>query len=144
METEVLENDNQTIYPLLGDRVQSTFIDTILMIVLMFMFSSILDNYETAPDWVRMVLFIGIWSVYEPASTSLGCTLGNYIKNIRVRQHDDTAKRINFFRALLRYVVKILLGWISFLTIHSNAKRRAIHDLAAGSVMIKYNKNLND
>ena len=38
---------------------------------------------------------------------------------------------------MIRYPVKLLLGWISFLTINSNPKRRAIHDLASGSVMIK-------
>jgi uncharacterized RDD family membrane protein YckC len=40
-------------------------------------------------------------------------------------------------QAFFRYVLKISLGWISFLTMHSNSQRRAIHDFAAGSVMIK-------
>lgn len=137
MDTAILENDAQSIYPLLGDRVQSTFIDTILIIILMFVFSSILEKYENAPDWIRIVLFVGIWVGYEPVCTSIGCTLGNYIKNIRVRRCSDPAKKINFLQALIRYVIKISLGWISFLTIHSNKERRALHDLAAGSVMIK-------
>jgi uncharacterized RDD family membrane protein YckC len=68
---------------------------------------------------------------------TLGCTLGNYIKGIRVRQISDTSKKINLIQALIRYPVKVMLGWFSFLTIGSNSKRRAIHDFAAGSVMIK-------
>jgi uncharacterized RDD family membrane protein YckC len=137
MESNTLDTNVLPEYPLLGDRVQSTLIDTILIIILMFVFAAILDKFENVPDWVRMVLFIGLWGVYEPLCTTLGSTAGNYIKNIRVRQVGDNRKRINIFQAILRYALKILLGWISFLTIHLNKERRAIHDLAAGSVMIK-------
>lgn len=138
METTLLnDDDHQITYPLLGDRVQSTFIDLLSMMILMIIFSSILDKYKNAPDWVTIVLFVGIWAVYEPACTAIGCTPGNYIKRIRVRQHGDVSRRINFFQALLRYIVKIVLGWVSFLTIHSNKERRALHDLAVGSVVIK-------
>ena len=126
-------------YPLLGDRIQSTLIDTILIITLMFVFAAILDRCENVPDWVRIALFFGLFGIYEPVCTSLGCTLGNYIKNIRVRQYNDTRKKINIIQAIFRYLFKIGLGWISFLTIHSNSQRRAIHDLVAGSVMIKNN-----
>ncbi|HKB45031.1 MAG TPA: RDD family protein [Chitinophagaceae bacterium] len=124
-------------YPNLSDRVQSTFIDTIFIILVMFGFASILDRYENTPTWIKITLFFVLWVVYEPLCTTLGFTLGNLIKGIRVRQHSNTVKRINIFQALLRYILKVALGWLSFLTIHSNPQRRAIHDLAAGSVMIK-------
>jgi uncharacterized RDD family membrane protein YckC len=124
-------------YPLLIERIQSTLIDTVLIISLMFLLSNILDKFENPPDWIRMTLFLGIWVIYEPLCTSVGFTLGNYIKGIRVRNAYNSEKKINLFRALFRYIIKILLGWISFLTISSNPKRQAIHDLAAGSVMIK-------
>jgi len=137
METTVLPLTDQPEYPLLGDRVQSTFIDIILLIILMFILATILDRYEDGPTWVRIALFVGLWGVYEPLCTTLGATPGNYIKKIRVRQVRIYSKRINFFQAFVRYLLKMSLGWISFLTIHSNSERRAIHDLAAGSVMIK-------
>ncbi len=124
-------------YPLLGDRVQSTFIDTILIIVSMFIISAILDRYENVPDWVRITLFASIWLVYDPLCTSLGCTLGNYVKGLRVRQHNNHTKKINIVLAIFRYVVKISLGWVSFLTINTNHEKRAIHDFVAGSVVIK-------
>lgn len=124
-------------YPTLSDRVQSTFIDILLIVLLMFAFAAILDNIHNPPDWIRMVLFFGIWIIYEPLAIALGCTLGNYMKGIRVKQVTNTGKQINFIQALVRYVLKIALGWFSFLTIHSNTKRRALHDMAAGSVMIK-------
>jgi uncharacterized RDD family membrane protein YckC len=124
-------------YPELRVRFQSTFMDGILVIVLMYIFAAILEKFQDVPDWVRIALFAGIFIVYEPVSMALGCTLGNYVNKIRVRKNSDSTKRINILQALVRYPVKVGLGWISFLTISSNPKRRAIHDLLSGSVMIK-------
>ncbi|MBY0535638.1 MAG: RDD family protein [Chitinophagaceae bacterium] len=124
-------------YPLLTDRIQSTFIDTILIVLLMFISGSILDRYENVPDWVKISVFAGLFIVYEPVCMTFGSTLGNYLKGIRVRKDSDSTKRINLLQAIVRYPIKFFLGWISFLTIHSNPKKRAIHDLVAGSVMIK-------
>ena len=93
METVVLKKPAVDIeYPTLSDRVQSTFIDSILIIVLMFVFASVLERYENAPDWIRIVLFFGIWGIYEPVCTTLGFTLGNYLKGIRVRKASDINK----------------------------------------------------
>ena len=124
-------------YPQLTDRIQSAFIDAILIVILMFIFASILDKFDNVPDWIRIVMFAALFIAYEPLCMTLGSTLGNYLKGIRVRKNSDSTKRINIFQAIIRYPVKMFLGWVSFLTIHSNPKRRAIHDLVSGSVMIK-------
>ena len=124
-------------YPLLKDRVQSTFIDFIFLLVLSFIGAAIIDKFENVPDWVRIALFVFLVIVYEPLFTALGCTVGNYMKGIRVRQYADTTRKINIFQALIRYPIKTFLGWLSFITINSNPQRRAIHDLVAGSVVIK-------
>jgi uncharacterized RDD family membrane protein YckC len=137
---EALLTDHPTTtfeYPSLSDRVQSTFIDTILIIVLMFVFSSILEKYDNAPDWIRIVLFFGLWAIYEPLCTSFGFTLGNYAKGIRARNISNPQKKLNILQSFLRYVLKVGLGWLSFVTIHFNPEKRAIHDLAVGSVMLK-------
>jgi len=97
----------------------------------------LLDRFEQPPDWIRIVLLIGIWGVYEPILTTFACTLGNYIIGIRVRRSIDTTKRMNILQAYVRYVTKMLLGWLSFVTINMNKNRRAIHDLIASTVMIK-------
>ena len=125
-------------YPTLSDRVQSTFIDSLFIISMMFVLSAVLERYENPPNWIRIALFFGIWFVYEPVCTSLGFTIGNYLKNIRVKRMANTNKKINIIQAIFRYVLKFSLGWISFLTMHFNPQKRAIHDLAAGSVMIRH------
>jgi uncharacterized RDD family membrane protein YckC len=124
-------------YPSLSDRVQSTFIDTLFILILMFITASILDRYQDPPDWIRIVLFFILWGVYEPLCTTMGFTFGNYIKSIRIRRVSNPNRKINLIQALFRYLLKISLGWISFITIHFNEQKRAIHDLAAGTVMIR-------
>ncbi|HTE24208.1 RDD family protein [Flavitalea sp.] len=127
----------ETQYPELKTRIQSTFIDTIFIVVLMFVFTGLLDKMASPPDWLRVVMFLTLWLVYEPVCTTLGGTIGNRMNGIRVRKSTDLNATINIFQSLLRYVLKLALGWLSFLTIHSSPEKRAIHDLAADSVMIK-------
>ena len=124
-------------YPELKERIQSTFIDLIIIIILMYVSARILENFEPVPDWIRVTLFVTLFFLYEPIFLSFGCTPGNYIKQIRVRRYADSSRRINFLQALVRYPIKAALGWISFLTIGSDPKKRAIHDMVAGSVMLK-------
>jgi uncharacterized RDD family membrane protein YckC len=128
-------------YPELKTRIQSTFIDTILMIILMFAAAWILDKAgigdKEENGWIKAVIFVSIWGIYEPLSTTLGATVGNYLMKIRVRQSNANGKRINIFQAFVRVAFKLLLGWLSFITIHFDDQRRAIHDFVAGSVMLE-------
>jgi uncharacterized RDD family membrane protein YckC len=126
-------------YPTLSERIQSTFIDTILIIILFFVFTSVLDKFDNVQAWVKVLLFVALFIAYEPLCMTLGCTLGNYLRGIRVRKNWNSSKKINFFQAVIRYPVKFLLGWLSFLTIGVSEKRRAIHDIVSGSVVIKMN-----
>jgi uncharacterized RDD family membrane protein YckC len=45
------------------------------------------------------------------------------------------------FSFLYSFYCKTLLGIISFFTVTSNKSKRAIHDLAAGSIMVYAKKN---
>jgi len=135
--TAIVESSAPIEYPSLLKRVQSTFVDMLFILIMMFVITAVLENFEQVPDWVRIVLFFGIWGIYEPVCMVLGSTIGNYIVGIRVRQYTDTNRRINLFQAFGRYVLKMLLGWLAFIAIHFNKERRALHDLAVKSVMIR-------
>jgi uncharacterized RDD family membrane protein YckC len=137
MAADTMMEDPEIEYPSLSERVQSTFIDTMFIIIAMFVFASVLGQFENVPDWIRIILFLAIWVVYEPLCTTLGFTLGNYAKGIRVRSFSDPNEKINFLQAIVRYLLKLSLGWVSFFTVHTNYAKRAVHDLVAGSVMIK-------
>ncbi len=120
-------------------------IDTLLMVLMMFIVTWIMDKYvivkEDNEGLVKAISFVCIWGVYEPLSMTLGSTLGNYLIGIRVRKHKNYNKNINIFQAYIRFAVKLLLGWLSFVTIGMNEEKRAIHDMVSGSVMIE--KSIN-
>lgn len=124
-------------FPMLLDRIQSTFIDLLIILLLTFATGYIIDQFNDVPGWIRMSVFIALWAVYEPVATSLGGTVGNHVKGLRVCSHNNYSGRINILQAYMRYTVKVTLGWLSFITINMNAEKRAIHDYLSGSVMIK-------
>lgn len=140
MEEAIHNEPNQEIdfiqYPSLTDRIKSSLIDFIFVLFLMSCIAVALDNFIEVPDGLRAGLFIFLFFVYEPLAHTFGFTLGNYIMGIRVRQLSATDKKVNILQAYLRFIVKTILGWLSFFTIHSNKKRRAIHDIASGTVTI--------
>jgi uncharacterized RDD family membrane protein YckC len=128
-------------YPTLKTRIQSIFIDAFLILVLTFITAYVLDKIDPSQEgedgWIRALIFILLFGLYEPIAMTMGCTVGNYLMKIRVKKSSDISKRINLFQAFIRFIIKSLLGWVSFLTIGTNKERRAIHDFAAGSVMIE-------
>jgi uncharacterized RDD family membrane protein YckC len=127
-------------YPFILERIQSILIDSVIIMACMILFSDILSNFKNVPNWVRAFLFVSLF-LYEPVMTTFSGTIGNNIKGIRVRKHSDENTSITFFQAVIRYAFKLLLGWLSFISIFSNNKKRAIHDIVSGTVMIKINNS---
>jgi len=85
---------------------------------------------------VRVAVGVLVIAMYEPVLIAVGCTLGQWLTGIRVRAHRDHTQRILVWRALYRLILKLALGWVSFFTMGFNKERRAIHDLAAGTVVL--------
>jgi len=76
----------------------------------------VLSSFKNVPDYVRMIVFAGIL-LYEPICTMFGGTIGNDKIGIRVRRNSDHSKKINFFQAVVRFIFKFFLGWLSFITV---------------------------
>ena len=123
-------------YPSLTDRIKSSVVDLLFVLFIMSCIALLLDNSMEVPDSLRAGLFIFLFFIYEPLAHTLGYTLGNYVMGIRVRKSNASEEKINIAQAYLRFTVKTLLGWLSFFTIHSNKKRRAMHDIASGTLTI--------
>jgi uncharacterized RDD family membrane protein YckC len=135
-----LTGSGESYYPALIDRVHAIFIDLFFILLLSVIISLVLDKFTDPPAWVRVVLFLSLWGLYEPVMTVYACTLGQRLKKIRVRRDDDLSRRIRLFPSFVRYLLKFYLGGLSFLAIGFNEKKRAIHDFASGSVVIKHGK----
>jgi uncharacterized RDD family membrane protein YckC len=131
-----ISNHNRFEYPLLLRRVQALFIDSMLLLFIMVMIMISTEGLSNAIA-IRIASGVILSNLYEPFFTAYGNTLGQWIMSIRVRNVSDPSQRLTLFQSYKRFIVKGLLGWLSFVTIHFNREHRAIHDFAGSSVMIR-------
>ena len=100
-------------YPNVTRRYLAAVIDGFVILGLFYLVwkSPFYDLANTVPIVVFVMVFL-----YEPVFTSRLCTLGQLLMRYRVRKMVDHS-RIGVLQAMQRYVVKIILGIISMLTI---------------------------
>ena len=140
---EIIGTVTREDYPPLLRRFQSIAIDQFFIVFCMIVFGILLSNINEENTGVfKAILLLGLFLVSERFFMAYGCTIDNLICGIRVRKFDDQERRINIFNSYLRFIIKFLLGIISFFTVTSNISKRAIHDMASGSIMI-YAKSRN-
>jgi len=122
-------------YPTILRRYMSSFIDAILLMIIFSFSVSFFEGKNNTVAFMKFAVPVFIFIFYEPVLTSTGCTIGQLITGIRVRKIKDL-KKISFFSAFVRYMLKSLLGFISFFSIIFSEKNRAIHDYGAGTIVI--------
>lgn len=128
-------------YAILPDRIKAVVIDAVILIAAMYAVSELFALVSEVPNVLRMVVFVVIFILYDPLLTSLnGATIGHTYSNISVKQDNEIGNRISFPSALLRFVIKSTLGWLSLVTVTSSEKRKALHDIVANSVVIENKK----
>lgn len=124
-------------YPGVSTRVKAVVTDSIVLVVFMIGAASLFESIKNVPDFARIAAFIFIFLLYDPLFTSiLGGTIGHMIFGIRVKRETNQDKNILFPLAVIRYIIKALLGWVSLLTVSGNKKGKAIHDLVVKSIVI--------
>lgn len=120
-------------------RVKSMLIDSLILIGLMLLISWILNSLNIESGRIRgMALVIVVF--YEPILIVFKGTIGQRMMGLRVvksskLKENGVKTSINIFNSFVRYLTKILLGWISLLTIHSDNYGQAIHDKLGQSIM---------
>jgi uncharacterized RDD family membrane protein YckC len=124
-------------YPVLLKRIQAVMVDVLFLLIAMMVISQLLGLFTHVAEAVRISLFVFLFLFYDPLLTSfLGGTLGHLVIGIRVKKESTEITNISLFAALLRFIIKSTLGWISLLTVTGNKRKRALHDLLSGSVVI--------
>ncbi|MDC9722596.1 MAG: RDD family protein [Urechidicola sp.] len=126
----------KTDYPGVFLRVKAAIIDSIVIILFMAVTTDLFSRFENVPDYAKMIAFTLIFILYDPLMVSLfGSTIGHRISNIKV-QRLENGKRINIGLAIVRFLIKATLGWISFFTVSTSEKRQAIHDSIVSSIVV--------
>ena len=124
-------------FPGIFIRIKAVFADTVVVVLLMVGTSRLFDLFPHVPDFVRAAAFVFIFLLYDPLFTSIfGGTIGHMVMGIRVCKEKDITQRIFFPLAIVRFIIKASLGWLSLLTVSNKNKGKAIHDLATGSVVL--------
>ena len=129
-------------YPGVIYRMKAIITDGLVTIILIIAITYIFSLFDSVHDNVRIIAFVFIFLLYDPLFTSIfGGTIGHMIIGLRVKRESNEQKNILFPLAVLRYIVKALLGGISLLTISGNKKNKAIHDFLVGSVVVYVKSN---
>jgi len=142
LDKDLFENEIEKPYfnkPSLIKRIKSMIADTVVIVILMFIASFVLNNLNVESGMIRGIT-LAIILLYEPLLTSFNRTIGQKIVGIRVRKYNTLIQEgknvnINLAYSFIRYLTKIFFGWISLITIHSNHYGKAIHDTIGNSVM---------
>jgi uncharacterized RDD family membrane protein YckC len=135
-------NSIEIIFPGVSDRIKAAVTDSFVIVGFMVILTIIFSKFDNVPDSFRIAGFIFVFILYDPLFTSLFAgTIGHMIMNIQVKRSSNPEKNILFPLAVVRYIVKVLLGWISLLTVGSNKKHLAIHDMVVSSIVLYRKKN---
>lgn len=137
---EVIDHSGSFKLPSIKTRYFSMLIDVSVILVLSLGISYLFELLGEVPGYMRGITFLFVFILYEPLLISLGCTIGQFATNIRVRNFKDTSNRLKLHLAILRVLVKATLGWVSLITITFNKNRRAIHDYVSSSIVLVPNK----
>ena len=122
-------------YATLLQRIKALFIDLLILVFLIVLFSSYIDIFGDVSDTATKIIIAFIF-LYDPIFTSsFGATVGHLLIGIRIKRKKEPKRNIIFPLAVIRYLLKTFLGWISLVTVTSNSNRQAIHDLVADSIV---------
>lgn len=125
-------------YPGVFSRVKAATIDSIVLILFMVLATDLFSRFENVPNYARMIAFVFIFILYDPLMVALfGSTIGHRMNNLKVQRFDN-GKNINFGLAIIRFLIKATLGWISFFTVSTSKNRQAIHDSIVNSIVVYY------
>lgn len=124
-------------YPSILERIKALFIDTFVMVTLIYFFALVFEQFEQVSNAIKVIAFVFVYLLIDPLFTHfLGGTTGHFATGIRVKHVKDESKNIAFHSAIIRFLAKTLLGVLSFAVISQNEKSRAIHDFLAGSIVV--------
>lgn len=122
-------------YPSLLKRYQSNFIDRMVSYACIGLF--LWGANSIAPDNLPLKLAAIFAAMsYEPLVMAANRrTLGQLVTGIKVQQL-SLNERLPLLNSFARFWIRMLLGWTTYITIHSNDERRALHDIVTDSVSV--------
>ncbi len=123
-------------YPRLLRRIQAMLIDSLVFPFSLFLGFFVVSYFHLENDILRVLLSFAPAVLLEPFMVSFtGASFGHHIIGLKVR-HINTNKNINIIYALIRFILKMLLGLPSTIFILTTKKHQALHDVIARSIVV--------
>lgn len=123
-------------YPRRRRRVRAILIDSVLLPITVFGSLILGDALGVSHTYGKVALILVPIFVLEPGLVAVtGGTIGHHLMKIRIATIDGQ-RNINIFAATLRFLGKLLLGWLSLIFVLTTKKHQAVHDLLARSVVV--------
>lgn len=122
-------------YARFSRRLRAMFLDWTLAMALMFGALMVASNLESeGVAKVLGVMVVLILLLYEPILVwRNGATLGHSWTNLRVV--GNRGGNLSLARSFIRFAIKSLLGWYSFLSMAFTRRNQTIHDLLTRSTV---------
>ncbi len=123
-------------YPRLLRRVQAVLIDSLIIPIVFIGVMLLVAQFNVENIYIKVSALILPFLILEPGLVAFtGGTIGHHILKIKVRSSKNDAN-LNIIFAVVRFVVKFILGWLSFVFILTTDKHQAIHDIVSGSIVV--------
>lgn len=127
---------NTIAYPRLIKRIRAALIDSVLLPVAVFSALILGEAFGVSYPSGKVMLILAPIFVLEPGLVAFtGGTVGHHLMKIRITRIDGR-RNLNVVAATVRFIVKLLLGWLSFILVLTTAKHQAVHDFIARSMVI--------
>jgi uncharacterized RDD family membrane protein YckC len=125
-------------HPRLKRRFQAFLIDSIIIALFFFAAAALLARIDMHGGIKAGLVALVILALEPGLVSATGATIGHHLRNLRV-EDAVSAGNLNFVQAMIRFVIKTVLGIPSFIFVMVTRRHQAIHDLASGSIVILRN-----
>lgn len=123
-------------YPRLIRRFKGAAVDGVVVPIAAIGSLVLIDSLGVESAEIKIACAVLTILLLEPFAVAFtGGTVGHHAFGMRVRRK-SADQRLNVFAALLRFVTKTLFGLPSFFVALITRNRQALHDVAAGSVVV--------
>ncbi len=130
-------NDDTTAlrYPRLIRRVEAVLLDALVIVLTILVAMNPLAQLDIHGGYKAAMVALAIFAL-EPGMVSVtGSSIGHHLRGLRV-QDARTGAKLGILRAVLRFVVKNLLGWYSLVFMLVTKRHQTVHDMAVQSVVV--------
>ena len=133
--------DEVVAYTRISKRITALMIDGVFLSIVFLITIFIAKRLGIDSPYHESILILSIVFSVEPFFVSItGASFGHHLSGMRVRR-SLVDKKLNLALSYLRFLTKLLLGFLSLISILTTKKHQSIHDLISHSIVVHKNRH---